>query len=339
MSRPAALRATLALAAAALAAAALLPAAAAAGPQPEFSLDAPHGYRIHVSGHGPTVTLSVFRPNALSVDGLAAILGVPVKGHGVPASFGVAFSTYIARGEASARSIRADFPGFGRVAVRFHPSGRITRLGPRGGGCRLPRAASRAGVFRGEVDFEGEGGYTAAHVHSARGDVVVPLPSRCSSSTRAVRSPRRAAAWLPPRAAEMLRAAGVPSRTIPPASGGPKTTFVEAFRKSPLGLTAFDAIGDGAHPARYIAAVEQSEGQVAVYRLALGVAPSQTFTSDSALSSASVAPPSPFSGEGAYRQAGGGDKSWTGSLAVSFPGAENLPLTGPQFTVQLARSW
>jgi hypothetical protein len=338
VSRPAALRAALALAlaAAALVAAAPPAAAAAAPPQPQFSLDTGDGYRIHVSGSGSTVTLSVFRPNALSVDGLAAILGVPVKGHGIPASFGVAFSTYIARGEASARSIRADFPGFGRVAMRFHPSGRVTHLGPRGGGCGLPRAASRAGVFRGEVDFEGEGGYTSAHVHSARGDVVVPLPSRC---TRAARSPRRAAAWMPPPAAGMLRAAGLPSRTIPPAPSGPKTTFIEALRKSPLGLTVFDAIGDGNRPARYIAAVEQSEGQVAVYRLALGLAPSQTFASDSALSSASVSPPAPFGGEGAYRQAGGGDRSWTGSLAVSFPGAENLPLTGPQFTVQLARSW
>ncbi len=274
MSRVAAPRRALALAAIALAASALAPAAAAATPQPEFNLSGGGGYRIHVSGRGPTVTLSVYRPKALSVGSLTAILGVPVKGHGVPSSFGAAFSTYIARGEASASSIRANFPGFGRIAVRLHPTGKVTRLGPRTRGCGPPRSASRAGVFRGEVDFEGEGGYTSAHVHSAKGDVVVPLPSQCSGSSRAVSSAQRTA-WLGPGAARMLRAAGVPSRTIPRAPSGPKITVVEALQKSPLGLTAFDAIGEGSRPVRYIAVAEQSEGQVAVARLALGLAPSE----------------------------------------------------------------
>ncbi|MGA8745312.1 MAG: hypothetical protein WB507_05570 [Solirubrobacterales bacterium] len=333
MSRAATRRGALTIVAVACAAAALLPAIAAAKPQPEFNLNGGGGYRIHVSGSGSTVTLSVFRPKALSAGSLGAFLGVSAKGHGAPTSFGAASSTYIARGEASASSIRAQFPGFGRVAVRFHPTGKVTRLGSQG--CGL---ASRAGVFRGAVSFEGEGGYTDAHVHSARGEVVVPSPSHCSRSSRILRSSRRAA-WLPPAALGVLHAAGVPNRTIPPSPSGPKATFLQAFWKSPLGLTAFDAIGDGSGPAHYIAAVEQSEGQVAIDRLALGLAPAHTFTTDSALNSAALLPPSPFSGDGAYLQAGGGTPSWTGSLAVSFPGAEDIPLTGPQFTSQLARSW
>ena len=102
------------------------------------------------------------------------------------------------------------------------------------------------------------------------------------------------------------------------------------------------AVFDGSarrQPALYIATVEKSEGQVAVSRLAFGLAPPQTFTSDSALSSASLTPPAPFSGKAPTSRPAAADKSWTGSLAVSFPGAENLPLTGPQFTTQLARSW
>ena len=325
MSRRTRLRGALSSALLALAVAALLPAAATATPQPEFSFNTGDGYRIHVAGHGSTVTLSVVRPSTLRGNSLATLFGASSGGH-VPTSFGIAVSTYTARGEASATSIRAGFAGLGRVAVRFHPSGRVVHSGLRSGcgrGARLPRFATRPGVFRGKVDFEGEGGYTSAHIHSARGEVVVPLSSHCSNRT-----------------GRSLRRAVPPSRIVPSGPPGPKTTSLEAFWKFPLGLTVFDAGTDGTHPARYIAAIEQSEGTVAVYRLALALAPSQTFSSDSALSSASVAPPAPFSGEGVYRQgAAGGERSWSGSLAVSFPGAEDVPLTGPQFTTQLARSW
>ena len=324
MSRRARMRGALVLPLLALAAAALPPAAAAAMPQPEFSFNTGDGYRIHVSGHGSTVTLSVVRPSTLRGNALATLFGVSSGGH-VPPSFGIAVSTYTARGEASATSIRAGFASLGRVAVHFHPSGRVIHLGPHGDcgrGATLPRFASRSGVFRGEVDFEGEGGYTSAHIHSARGEVLVPRPSHCSGRT-----------------GRSLHRAAPPSRTIPSGPTGPKTTSLEALWKFPLGLTVFDASTDGAHSARYIAAVEQSEGTVAVYRLALAFAPSQTFSTDSALSSASIAPPAPFSGEGAYRLGAGGEKSWSGPLAVSFPGAEDVPLTGPQFTTQLARSW
>ena len=246
MSRRTRLRGALSSALLALAVAALLPAAATATPQPEFSFNTSDGYRIHVAGHGSTVTLSVVRPSTLRGNSLATLFGASSGGH-VPASFGIAVSTYTARGEASATSIRAGFAGLGRVAVRFHPSGRVVHSGLRSGcgrGARLPRFATRPGVFRGKVDFEGEGGYTSAHIHSARGEVVVPLSSHCSNRT-----------------GRSLRRAVPPSRIVPSGPPGPKTTSLEAFWKSPLGLTVFDAGTDGTHPARYIAAIEQSEGQ------------------------------------------------------------------------------
>ena len=90
--------------------------------------------------------------------------------------------------------------------------------------------------------------------------------------------------------------------------------------------------------ARYIAASEQSAGQIAVYRLALAFAPPRTFIFDNALSSASFTPPAPFSGTGSFQQGAAGPRSWSGTLAVSFPGAEGTPLTGPQFTTQLGSS-
>jgi hypothetical protein len=56
------------------------------------------------------------------------------------------------------------------------------------------------------------------------------------------------------------------------------------------------------------------------------------FTFDSALTSAHVSPgEGPFTGAAGYASPG----RWTGSLAVSFPGRDDVPLTGPDFRVNL----
>lgn len=56
------------------------------------------------------------------------------------------------------------------------------------------------------------------------------------------------------------------------------------------------------------------------------------FSFSSALSSAAVRPPAPFSGVGNYRGAHA-PPTWTGDLSVAFPGFET-PLTGPGFSAQ-----
>ena len=65
---------------------------------------------------------------------------------------------------------------------------------------------------------------------------------------------------------------------------------------------------------------------------------SSAFGSDDILSSATVAPPPPFSGTGTFGHGPGG-KSWDGSLVVSFLGAPRVPLTGPSFAAWLARGF
>ncbi len=280
---------------------------------PSFSFVASKGYEIVVEGAESTVFLSVFRPGAVSSRSTSSRSSGVTQG---PSSFGAAITTYIARGKVSAAGVRAGFAGLGRVAVHFHPSRRATP--PRG--CHGADRSLVPGVFRGEVDFEGEGGYTAAHIHRVRGIVRLLGYSRCSRP--ATRSPRR-------------------SRSSHPVSNPDraKITSFDAEWKSALGTTLFSAATGRAHTARYLAATEQSAGQIAIYRLALAFAPSQTFVFDSALSSASLTPPAPFSGTGSFQQGDAGTRSWAGPLAVSFPGAEDTPLTGPQFTTQLTSSW
>ncbi len=280
---------------------------------PSFSFLASKGYEIVVEGAESTVFLSVFRPGAPSSRSASARSSSASHG---PSSFGTAITTYIARGEVSSTGLRADFANLGRVAVHFHPSRRAARSR----GCHGASPSFLSGVFRGEIDFEGEGGYTSAHIHRAKG--IVRLLGASGCSTPPARSPRRS------RSSHPL-----------PSPGRAKITSFAAGWKSALGATLFSAATDSAHTARYLAASEQSEGQIAVYRLALAFAPSQTFIFDSALSSASLSPPAPFSGSGSFQQGTAGTRSWTGPLVVSFPGAEDVPLTGSQFITQLTSSW
>jgi hypothetical protein len=283
--------------AAALLALAALPATAwgEGGRDLRFGLTGAHGYRIAVEGRGSTAVIQVSRRHV------------------------AAATAYIARAKVSATGIRADFAGFGRVAVRFHPSGRAAASASRGG-CKGPdHFTSRRGFFRGRVDFDGEGGYTSAHVRRARGTVTSPLALNCSG----------------------------PPHTLPPRSGGSlrggrrhaRVAYLQAESKSALGGTSLIAADIRGSKALYFATAEKSEGQVAVSRIAFVLASPLTFAFDNSLSAAGLTPPAPFSGTATFQHNPDGSKSWTGSLAVSFPGAEDVPLTGPQFTTRLTGSW
>jgi hypothetical protein len=85
--------------------------------------------------------------------------------------------------------------------------------------------------------------------------------------------------------------------------------------------------------------MEQTIGSLGVFRGVSTHASPSTFASDNALSTAGITPPRPFSGSGTLERGPTGKKSLAGSLAVSFLGAPNVPLTDPRFKTQLTRSW
>ena len=126
-------------------------------------------------------------------------------------------------------------------------------------------------------------------------------------------------------------------RTHP--SHGPKPTALLADHKTPLTRTVFAAQVRGRGKVRLLALESASEGSIGVIRFVKAQADPSVFNVDGILSSASIEPPAPFSGTGAYQQGPGNAKSWTGSLVVSFLGAPQVPLTGSLFVVRLARGW
>lgn len=228
-----------------------------------------------------------------------------------------AWSTYVARGRVSPSAIQADFGALGGVDMRFRPSGSIV-YGKRHRHCTGPnRYTIQPGVFVGSVRFRGEGGYTSAKVHRVKGKVVTPRLLRClgSSFAQFERSGRGK-----------------------PAEEKSKATRLSAYARAGLTAMLFGAQERGSK-AGYLAEIEQTVGSLGVFRGVFVRASLATFAVDNALSSAAVTPPAPFSGSAAFQRGPTGVKSWTGSLAVSFPGAPNVSLIDPRFHVQLSRSW
>jgi hypothetical protein len=228
-----------------------------------------------------------------------------------------AWSTYVARGRVSPTAIQAGFGALGRVDVRFHPSAGV-RYGKRHRHCiGADRYTIRPGVFVGSVRFRGEDGYSSAEVHRIRGKVVTPRFLRCFDSLF-----------------EELEGKGQKHR----ARKRPKVTRLYSFVRSGLTAILFSAT-ERAGKAGFVAEIEQTVGSLGIVRGVSVKASSATFAFDNALSLAGVTPPAPFSGSASFQRGSTGVKSWTGSLAVSFPGAPNVSLIDPRFKAQLTRSW
>lgn len=292
------LAAGLALSAAALAA---WPANAGAegGQQLLLRAAGSNGYSIDVSAEGATAFLEVSRP--------------------VSAGLAGASSVYIARAKLSATRMKATFGELGTISVRFRPSGKVKRSRAERG-CRGPdHFTTRFGVFVGRLDFDGEAGYTVAHLHRAKGRVISPLSLNCDGPVLPTPQPRRS------------RPGGADRRSKP-------TTLRAGWRVG-LSAASFTALDSRGGHARFFASSSQSQGALAIYRFAFALASPLTFAVDDALSLAGVTPPPPFSGSASFQRDVSGVKSWSGSLAVSFPGAPDVPLTGSQFKAQLIRSW
>jgi hypothetical protein len=257
-------------------------------------------------------------------------------------------TTYLAHGRATPTSIEASFGDRGRISLRFKPAGRGLRAN-RKAGCRRAGGfpIARFGYFVGVLRFRGEDGYISATVHRVRGGAfsLAALLACLLGKGSAGRSVVPPSAHLP----FDLRPFGVGSRRYggPPGAPGvdthpgrrPRRTALVSDLKLPISRTVFAALGRESARARFLAFEAGSEGSVAIARIALASAPPSAFTSNDSLSRAMVSPPPPFSGTAAFDHGPGREKSWTGTLAVSFLGKPRVPLAGEPFQALLARNW
>lgn len=251
--------------------------------------------------------------NGYSVD-----FGVTSGGRAVASAFRIDSSdtffgaTYETTGRVFGDRIRVRFGNLGRVTTFFHPSGRVKRRNPPRRCEGEPRLTS-FGTFVGTVGFSGERGYTAAEASRARGRLLTLPRWRCK------RGRARVPLGLNPTAEQKIELEATAART--------RSSFSVSATRPPeeRGSTFFTA-----------SRIER-RGGLLISRFAFTGGPERTFVVDDALGTATAEPPPPFSGSAAFVRNPDGSTSWSGSLAVDLPGAEDVPLADSTFTARLYR--
>jgi hypothetical protein len=226
-------------------------------------------------------------------------------------------TTYVARGTAGPNGVHANFRRFGKVDVRFHPTAEAARGLPPDCFGGTTGAATIPGYFTGTVDFEGQGGYTVGRAHRVKGEIVLPPTEQC---------PLVAGGANP-----LLED---PSAELPPAQ---TRMTLSALNKAGTGGLLFVARRAG--KTGFYAERFGTVGRIGLLSYDYALGPRSSFVSDPKVSFGTVHPPEPFVGSATLRRGPGGNRSWTGDLAATFPGGETVPLTGTEFHTTLSRSF
>jgi hypothetical protein len=228
---------------------------------------------------------------------------------------------YVVPGRTSTSHIEADFGKRGRVDVEFIPSRRKkVERPPRG--CEGKPHVTRWGVFTGTIRFVGERSYTRFQADEVPGRTHIEPNWRCKRPGSGG-SGEKGSADLP---------------VIPGESS--EDALVLELSNEGLGLEAgayaFRAPGEKSLTV-FLAAIEERQKRMRVSRYAFEPAEDWTFSFNDALTTATVAPPAPFSGTGSFQRSANGPANWSGSLAVTLPGTAAIPLVGPGYRARLYR--
>jgi hypothetical protein len=204
--------------------------------------------------------------------------------------------------------------GVGRIAVRFQQTSEQPVTFDTEPGCTTEgRSAVLKGIFRGTIQFHGEGGYTTVQRSSAPGTIEVHPRIVCPRPKQPPHKPTAADAG---------------------------TGYVLAGRDEDGGSLTFDAWDTGlklpgAGPViNFSATYSHRQGKLLVVAMTKAVseegeasfsltAPSGTPTE------ATVAPPAPFSGAATFKLESATTASWTGDLSVEVPTLGTVNLAEP----------
>lgn len=222
--------------------------------------------------------------------------------------------TYEVRGRKTQQDgIEAKFPGIGRVAVRFEQVGK-TKHAPPIDNCKGDGSDTRRGVFRGAIVFNGEKGFTRARASRASGTIHNSAKEVCTREKE--------------------------------GNGGPSfhTTLLTASAPHGKGLLSFFAVkfsSDSipkADQTAYSASLFQFKGPMSISRTVSREASEESFTLGEPSrrpTTASVTPPSPFSGAANFQLESKSTASWSGPLSVDLPGFGPVGFAGSKFSAEL----
>jgi hypothetical protein len=210
---------------------------------------------------------------------------------------------FLARAKLAGDLIDARLPGVGRVFLRFHEQERGRQPGPKY--CHGPAPVVRRGVFVGWVRIRGEHDYTQAESRHVRGKIVNSFRSSCH---------------LPFRA----------------RAGSGALEHLDAVALRGKGLLIFSAISfpivEKGSPLFFRAALSRQRGSMLVANSVSAITKkAESLSIATPPRSATVEPPSPFTGSATFQRESKTDFSWAGNLAAELPGIGEVPLAGPNF--------
>jgi hypothetical protein len=266
-----------------------------------FTIEPQHLVELQVRGsHG-------YRGRVIDI-GKRAIYLIVHKG---PASV-----TYQARGRRTSRDgIEVRFRGVGRVSIEFRQRGRARRSPP-AEDCEGRGNITRHGAFIGTIRLHGERGFTDVDSDRAAGEVVDSFEEVCRNGG---------------------------------GEGGQRsdlqTAILDASTARGRGLTSFLAakLTSSSIPdfnlTHYSASIFQRRGPMTVTRSVSKAAQPDSFELGEPAerpTTATISPPAPFTGAATFQLTGKSAATWTGDLAVEFPGlAGPVSLAGPKFSSEL----
>lgn len=208
-------------------------------------------------------------------------------------------------------------PGIGRIAVRFEQTSEQPVTYGAEGGCKVEgKSAVLKGIFRGKIEFHGEGGYTTVQRSSAPGTIEVHPRIVCPRPKNLPHQPTADG-----EGTEYLLAGR------DEGDGGSLTlaAFATGLKIPGAGsLTSFSATYTHRHGKLLIAATTRAAGEEGKANFSL-TAPSGLPTE------ATVAPPAPFSGTATFKLESPTTASWTGDLSVEVPTLGTVNLAEPGF--------
>ncbi len=201
--------------------------------------------------------------------------------------------------------IHADLGSLGRVEVHFHRRRRAAEQISKG--CRI---VIETGIFRGEFEFDGEGGYTHGAARTAPGEVV-RLPDGFCLFDDLEGAARQNPFAITTLSARSRTANGSVELEVWGLTGGKRMSATATLHEK-IGALKITRSAAANLPGRMLEIKPGKPPRKATLRL-----------------------PPPFLGEAEFQDPVDGPPTWFGTLGVSLPGAPAVPLAGDGFATRL----
>jgi hypothetical protein len=244
-------------------------------------------------------------------DGFSIAVSAGGRQVSLTAKKGGSSATYSVRGIASSKRIKARFAGLGLVSVLFRPSGQAHRMAA-AENCSGEAGFVQPGKFVGKIEFEGEQAYTTVRASKAKGKETFARKQVCPKEAGEAGSPFSLTALTAVSSSD-----GVAFVALRLTRGTQQTSGFSGF-----GGTIFESVGR-------LAITRSIEASA-------GISAFATSGSGREITSATIAPPSPFTGSATYEKQKGSPATWTGALAGTFLGRGEVSLAGPAFIAEIS---